>query len=746
MINEAMYLRRQSKVLVNLPKSNLDESLVEHKETLQFQLNGIATIAKNLEVYGYTLSKEILEVLKHSEYNSVIKWYFKIRDLLEVHTGATAHMKPLYPNFPETVMDSKDGQMYLDSLLYFLSNGTISPETAKERPELNELCKLQCLQLGSQEDFNSLLPMLLESKVSFGVAEQEDVAWFVDHTECIEQLFPQTFPNKENLASFTKLIIHRYGLESEQVKTLSSYYKIATDVLRLATSLSDGDVSLANKTMYKSFSKSERRTLLSLLESCKYLDEDMNRYKMQWIRLGERLHPGDFSKKFPKVFQAFTNLRQGVAPKSFYSKVETAFSTRNHEALIKLYSSRPGEFARNMDRLLVQAKTLDDGKAIVSAFESVAPTVESTVLISLYQHMLDRKTSFDLRAFFPKGNISKAYIIENNLKPIKTELIDETIRVCIDALSTKFAQKEALGTVYIDEELKDFAFPMVLRNASKTLKPMARGSKIKLKDTATTVRAFLYWKDPSGRNVDLDLSAIFYDKDFNLLNTCYYGNYDETRIKKYGAYHSGDVRRAPNGAAEFIDLELAKLKDKNVAYVAICSNSYSEVPYSELPECFVGVMEREKPKSGEIFEPSTVVNRSDLVNKQENSLAMVLDVNDRSFIWTDIGFESKYQLECCNNINTKQASILATTKAMITKNYISLYEVIRLNAMARGTVVTEKADADYIFSLEGYEAPEITETPVSQVEEGEEDSIEKKEPLHALITPYQVETLIAMCL
>lgn len=60
---------------------------------------------------------------------------------------------------------------------------------------------------------------------------------------------------------------------------LQSIFKTATDVLRLAVALSEGDVSLASSVRFKKFNRAERRFLLGLLEQCGNITEDMLRYK-----------------------------------------------------------------------------------------------------------------------------------------------------------------------------------------------------------------------------------------------------------------------------------------------------------------------------------------------------------------------------------------------------------------------------------------------------------------------------------
>ena len=120
--------------------------------------------------------------------------------------------------------------------------------------------------------------------------------------------------------------------------------------MRLITALSDGDISLfKSDTRYRSFKRSERRLLLELLESCNGLEEDV-RYKNEWIRIGERLHPGEY-KCYPRATKAFDKLRKKGKIKTFQSRLEQAFSENDYDTALRLLKQRPGEFGRKMDVL-----------------------------------------------------------------------------------------------------------------------------------------------------------------------------------------------------------------------------------------------------------------------------------------------------------------------------------------------------------------------------------------------------------
>jgi ABC-type glutathione transport system ATPase component len=94
------------------------------------------------------------------------------------------------------------------------------------------------------------------------------------------------------------------------------------------------------------------------------------------------------------------------------------------------------------------------------------------------------------------------------------------------------------------------------------------------------------------------------DENFNYTDILSYYN-----LKEFGGCHSGDIVDAPNGASEFIDVNLEKLRQNGVRYIVMTINSYTHQPFCDLPECFAGWMSRQNANSGEIFEPKTVADR-----------------------------------------------------------------------------------------------------------------------------------------
>lgn len=688
-VNQEIYLYRRNKVVAP----------AEVEDYKQISSNLLATAMKNLEYYGYTFSDSLMSALLKTSKELFLEWMEEVNCILDDMVGFKEGMYPLFEDFPLNLMTSSESDGYLMSLKRYLSSGVVhTKKQLKKNYPLLDNPKLKVIDLGSEDDFLSIFTNLLSSKTAISETDKETISWFVMHPYMpLSEIIPTEIPNKENL-TFITITMRESGLSN---KKLLNNYKTATDVLRFAVALSGGDISLKEKTKFKSFKRSDRRLILSLLENIPFIEEDMYRRKSEWIRLGEKLHPAEY-KKFTKVNRAFHKLRNNKPIKTFKSELEKHFSNKDLEKVLFLLSKRPGEFARQLDRTLRLAIELNGLKGdmsstlkVMNAFREVADKIETTVLLQLRQHLMNRTKERDFRVFYPKGSMAKAYGVENQIQPLSEDIVLEFVAICDVALISKYGEKEDMGKVFISDELKNYVVPMSQRNASKTLRAVARGSKFKIEEDNDIVRAFIYWKQGSEHTwgVDVDLSAVCYDEDFNYIEDI---SYCHLEGKMINAKHSGDVRSAPKGASEYIDMSINNLIANDVKYVSFVINSFSEELFSELPECFAGFMSREDIKSGEVYEPKTVINKSDIASNSYQVIPMILDVENREMIWADLTVTKMSQI---NNVATNKSALLYNLKSIVNTEKPNLYDLILLNVLGRGEVVTDKEDADIVFSV-----------------------------------------------
>ncbi len=677
----SILLRRRNKLL-----------LTEGSDSLPAEY--AATFLKNIEPLGYTFSPEAIRVLLTQNETELKALQAGVVQALKTSLGAHVEHEPMYPNFPEQVMDASDAELYINAIMHYLGDALglrIMPVYEKaERAPLDLQADLKVIELGTEDELADIAKALIGANTSVSETDKDDVKVLVYYfRDSIKRVLPAEIPNKENLAFATSLMLDN-DLASDVL--LTAYYKTATDVLRLATALSEGDVSLAANTKFKSFKRSERRLLLSLLDRIKYPLEDMSRHTGRWIRLGERLHPGEYKSKYPNANDAFQFFRDGKKFRTFNSKVEAALAAGDTDTAIELLKARPGELSRRLDHLM----RLGAVDGALEAFAGVAEKVSTPVLLQLFTHFKHRDNPPEVRTVFPKGSVGKVMALPNDLPELPEGAASRVQETCREALVKRFSEMDSLGRVYISPELERYNVPFSQRSASKALRTLVRGSRVPLGD-GSTVRLFLWWKEGKvgGANtgrVDIDLSAVMYDENWHYKEHISYTN---LKSAKYQAAHSGDITSAPNGACEFIDLDVESVVKYGGRYVVMNALSFTRQAFVTMPECFVGWMNRSKPQSGEVFEPRTVANKVDLSADTKICIPAIFDMKERQVIWCDIGLKASPRWV---NVEENRTSIVQMGKALTTMRKTTLLDLFTLHATARGELVDSPEDADTVFS------------------------------------------------
>lgn len=709
-------LRRKNLLIVE--PINADYEQTKNEQAL------VVTMMKNVQSLGFTFSKELFEALSHMNRDELKVFYSDLIPALKELVGADVEYNPMYPNFPTQVAEMDGIELFINAIVHYWSFGTLMPEYEKdERLPLIDVNKMALLSTGNHEDLMEIFKNLVASKTSLSAQDKEDVTTIIKDCADYTNYLPDEIPLKENVALIGKLIIEEAPVKS--ASAISKYFRTATDVLRLVTALSDGDISLAGKTKYRNLKRRERRMILDLLANCGNITEDLFRYQYEWIRVAEILHPFEYNyPRYKNVNKAFDTLRNDKKPLMFGGKVQAAILRKDMKAAADLLKSRPGEFARQLDKVL---RDSDNPAYILECFKSVAVEISAPVLLQVRQHFIGRmaETPNPVRVFFPKGNLAKAMSIKNELPAIDKTICQNVAKACRDALIEQYKSKESLGKVYVDEEFKNYLVPFSQRSASSTTKSVVRGSQLPIKSDATAVRAFIWWTNTAKDNgwdegrVDIDLSAAIYDSDWNYVE---HVSYTRLRSGKMKAFHSGDITNGGShkgkGVAEFIDVDIDAVAE-NGRYIVYQVYNYTGQHYSSLENCRFGWMEREDVQSGEIFEPTTVNMVMDVNAEGVTAIPVIFDCVERKFIWCDMNLGIERSHHGGINLESNISGVTATCYAMTHLNKPNIYDLAMLNAMARGTVVTDRNEADIIFSND-------TTVPFEIVVEKDETTGEEK--------------------
>lgn len=747
----------------NFKLTELDKILLRRKHSVMFEPANMAyeqsktekalvvSGLKNVQTLGFTFSKELIEKAFHFTRDEFTAFYGFLIPALKELVGADVSYNPMYPNFPQQVAEASDIELFINAIVHYWSFGTLIPEYEKnERLPLIDDNKMAVLSAGSHDDLMTIFTNLVESKTSISEQDKEDIETIILTCPDYTTYFPDTIPLKENVAFIGKLIIEKAPIKSAD--SIGKYFKTATDVLRLVTALSDGDISLASKTKYRNLRRVERRMIMDLLTGCGNITEDLFRYQYEWIRVAEILHPFEYKKaKYSKVNAAFNTLRNEKKPLMFAGKVQAAITAKDMREAATLLKARPGEFARQLDKLIRDA---DNPNYIVNCFKEVATEISTPVLLQVRQHFIGRMENDNqpVRVFFPKGNLAKAMVIRNELPKINSNVCKNVARICREALIEQYKEKDFLGKVYIDEDFKNYLVPFSQRSASKAVKTIVRGSKLPIKEDATAVRGFIWWTNTDKtRNswdesrVDIDLSATIYDENWQYVDRV---SYTQLRSAKYRAYHSGDITNGGNvngdGVAEFIDVEIDAVAKNAGRYIAFQVYSFTRQHFSTLPNCRFGWMEREDVNSGEIFEPQTVEMKIDLTADSTVAIPVIFDCVERKFIWCDMNLQNASSRFYGNNLESNLHGVTATCYGLTHLNKANIYDLIMMNAIARGSIVTDRNEADIIFSNDTTAPYEI----VNELDEvtGTTKPVVKEKPEVSIITAFDTDYFMSQLL
>ena len=695
----SIILRRKNRVFIN--DNDMLKSLSGAAGEKNKQI--VATMNKNIEVFGYTMSEALFDKLVHMKAKSREVVYDILVNGLKEITGADKVYNPMYPNFPESVMKKDDFELYFNAIVHYWSFGTLLPyEEKEERAPLFNTAKVKVLEAGSFNDLNDIFNNLCASKTSLSKNDVDDMIFILNS---VKVTLPDEIPFKENAACVCRLLVDT-GVDTDG-SLCKKYVKTATDILRLITAMSDGDVSLAENTKFRNLKRSERRIIMNLLAGCGNAAEDMNRYAGRWIRVGEKLHPGEFAKneRYTKVVQAFGVIRNDGKIQSFAGKVDAAVASGDVNAVVSLLKKRPGEFARRIDFLLRTFDKDADRKTVIMDFASVAKDVSSTVLLQVREHFINKLNgNDDMRVFFPKGNLARSYYVKNN----KTETVSEdamkmVIAVCESALVNIYGNREFLGKVYIDEALKNYTVPFSLRSAGKTMTAVSRGSRIAIDDSAKIIRPFIWWTNTKDNIIDVDLSIAVFADDWNCLEHVSYSNLKSSR---FGICHSGDITNGGpvdgEGVAEFIDLDIEKALSAGARYAVFNVYNFSNENFSKMEHAAFGFMTRNDMKIGEIFEPSTVKQRMDLASATTTCIPVIFDLKERVFVWCDMALTADHVRAGYGGINVESnlPSVVVTCKAIVDVKKPNLYDLFTFNATARGVITDNPDEADIRFGLD----------------------------------------------
>ncbi|MEU9884541.1 hypothetical protein [Sphaerisporangium sp. NPDC051011] len=423
------------------------------------------------------------------------------------------------------------------------------------------------------------------------LAAEDLVALRTLASSCAEE--PERIPMRENRA-----VINEVRLAAGRPLLVDT----VTDVLRLACGCSGGDVTLTVPTRFRSFRRAERRALLQALDQVASPAKlgDVGRHREQWKRLGERLHPYEHPA-FPRAAQVFEVARGLRRAASLDGRVEAALAQSRTADAVALLENAPGALLRRLDHLL------RTGPSVLEAVERAVPQASGRVLLSLREHLQNRLTPAAGRVFTNRHG--RAWTSPDSRPPLEDKALASVLAALDEEITRRLPDP---GEITVDPDVLDVALPLSGKAVAPGLGMLPRGSLSAV--DGELLRFFVYWRQAEERT-DYDLSALMLDASYANPAHISWTNYTNGF-----AQYSGDLTSAPDGATEFINIDLAAASRPIIIPQV---NIYAGERFDEAAEAFFGFMTRDAAQQGAPFEPRTVRMKSDLRGSGRIALPLV---------------------------------------------------------------------------------------------------------------------------
>lgn len=679
-------------------------------------------------IFCTELAKLGYEIANPDSYrDSALAEYEDLVDVLKAIRGGDVEYVPLFAGFPNDVPEQDEYLIrriigYLGNLIGCfesgeeLDNGLIVPhwlfdvsrfgadpitqlqdaalyqrgvaeQSTRERDQHVEWIRLRLADWPSIEsECKKFLHSSLYAKSSIKDSLKPDLEFLLER-------FGTSEIDSERVAfKETRTYLSRYCWEREDLDAVHSLCSTPVDVLRLFAAITDTDISLSEPIRFPKLTRPQRRAIMSILEGCSNLIEDLLRHKGLWLAIGRFLHPGEFGKKFPKTARAFYALRNGTAV-TFNSRMERAASSKNTEELVRILLQRPGVFARRLHHVLELAG--DGFQDVLNSFASVASDVPLKSLLVLEPFF---KTTDETPTRAVINKLGRIRVMDSKRQLLGLEKTDAVLRVLREAISYKISHDKSdwrERTVWIDERLHTYTVPLQQRKASDGLLTIGRGTQLPL-DPGNVLRLFVYWKE-ANRRTDLDLSLIKYDNEMQ-----YLGQVSYTNLSSDGIDHSGDLQSAPHGAAEFIDVDLSTVrKEKDVRYIASQVYRYCGDPFGQM-QSHAGWMIREKVDADyKSFDIQTVQNKFDLTGTSSYAIPLLIDLMSCRIIFVDLYVNGVGQF---NRVEGAYQDISTITRQMarMMDTRPNLYDLAVHHVRGRnGVLCVDRDQADMTIGFDG---------------------------------------------
>ncbi len=322
---------------------------------------------------------------------------------------------------------------------------------------------------------------------------------------------PARIPNAARRAHALARIWWVSADRSAAALATSSHVRGATDVLRVAVALMQGDPALAAPNRLRSIGRGLRRAVLEALERLppERVAEHVRRHRGLWKRVGERLHPFEFAERLPNAALAFAVVRSTdvstasfgpalieraqtvptvrvvggrMQPAAWAAEVEGGLARGDVVAAVEHLRERPAQLLRRADHVLRVAERTAP-HAIAHALVAIGRATrdgDAMTLLGLASHIARRGSAWPRRVFFARGDVLHAWRIADARAPLRADAIAAIVTAARGELVARARKHKLFARAVLDRALGDLPLATGDPPAIAALACWPRGSEVAL--------------------------------------------------------------------------------------------------------------------------------------------------------------------------------------------------------------------------------------------------------------------------
>ena len=661
--------------ILNL-NDNLDDKV--NNELNNDNLIKAMTINENLLAFGYTLLPKDIITLSLSQ--SLDSFY---NDFISIMDNMSVKAKPMYPDFPSTVLELDEAQFRFHQLMHYFStygmenlfgveitHGWIpdSPETKKiENDETLLNAKIIECVVNEEQYFKPLVKMLHNKKRISGPQKQmlELLLNEVCKTDKNWNLFVETIT--ENHTEFKENLFLLFGmvmdlkLETNKKEILCNLCQHTGDVLKCI------GFYLTHHKYH--LSRPQKRLVVEVLES--YSEEDL---KVNLILSNKK---GEYNKKlldyisytqYSKSQSHLEVVRQfrNNELHSWESTMKQLLFSHDKNAL-KYIATRPGMLLRMLAWLIRLGYSQEE---LLKAFKNKEQQLSTATIVEILTNF--GNTSFD----------------DDQEKQIVYDICLNLLQSNLSAKNTGLKNKK----IVLEEGNIDLAHSKINSKNVNMGGYIHPGLVFKIPNNINILRFFVYWNDE--HRVDIDLHSYFQSKnDDNLHHVGWNGQF-----KQDGIIYSGDLTYSD--AAEYIDIDM---NNENLQYVVNKIDLfYGKEGFNKIKECYVGMQAVSKLNAYvQLYNPKNLFFQHDLTKDSQLSKSYsycIIDVKnkllylncDHNPVQEQIeNRDTKFSIQQYLNILFKAQNVEVVSKENVDENSDVVYVSLEKNNHENGISIID---------------------------------------------------------